>query len=287
MKKLPAFHFSETSELVCKDYTVSHKFFELKKENEFDLLGTFPRPSKNELPEFYKSEKYISHTDSKNSLFDKVYQNVKSFMLQKKLKWIENEKEGRGKLLDIGAGTGDFLAEAKKKGYQVFGVEPNSGAKELALKKGISLQENTFSFPDEEFDVITLWHVLEHVPDLENQINELFRILKKDGLLVIAVPNFKSHDAKVYEEHWAAFDVPRHLYHFSRTSIQKIFSEFQFQVVEEKGLPFDSFYVSLLSEKYKTGKGNPLKAAFTGFISNQKAKSSGEYSSIAYFLKKQ
>nr|WP_317039624.1 class I SAM-dependent methyltransferase [Salinimicrobium catena] len=287
MKKLPPFDFSETTEMVCKDYTVSHKFFELKRENQFDLLGTFPRPKENELPEFYKSEKYISHTDSKNSIFEKVYQKVKSYMLQKKLEWIEKEKKGRGKLLDIGAGTGDFLAEAKKKGYDVFGVEPNSGAKQLALKKGISLKENTSSFPDEEFDVITMWHVLEHVPDLEDQVNELFRVLKKDGLLVVAVPNFKSYDANVYKEHWAAFDVPRHLYHFSRTSIQKIFSEFNFEVIKEKGLPFDSYYVSLLSENYRNGKGNPLKAAFTGFISNQKAKDTGEYSSIAYFLKKQ
>lgn len=286
MKRLPSFEFSETPVFVCKDYTVSHKFFELRRDVKLDLLSTFPKPEKENLPEFYKSEKYISHTDSKNTVFEKVYQRVKSFMLQKKLNWLEQEKEGRGNLLDIGAGTGDFLAEANKKGWNVFGAEPNLKARELAFKKDISLREDTASFKDQKFDVISLWHVLEHVPDLEVQINELYRLLKKEGLLVIAVPNFNSYDAKVYKEHWAAFDVPRHLYHFSRSSIGKIFSEFGFQIISEKGLPFDSYYVSLLSEKYRSGRTNPFKAFLTGFISNFKAKSSGEYSSVVYFLRK-
>lgn len=286
MKKLSPFEFVENPEVVCKDHTVSYQNFELRREKRYDLLATFPKPENDKLPEFYKSEKYISHTDSNSTLFEKAYQKVKTFMLQKKLKWIEDEKEVGGKLLDVGAGTGDFLAEAKRRGWNVSGAEPNSRAREMASKKGISLKENTGEFLDGEFDVITLWHVLEHVPDLEIQIKELSRLLKKDGLLVIAVPNFKSYDAKVYKEHWAAFDVPRHLYHFSRSSIQTIFSEFDFEVISEKGLPFDSFYVSLLSEKYRSGTSNPVKAFFTGFVSNLKARSSGEYSSVTYFLKK-
>lgn len=286
MKKLSSFEFLETPEVICKDHTVSHQNFELRREKKYDLLATFPKPENDQLPEFYKSEKYISHTDSNSTLFEKAYQRVKSFMLQKKLKWIEDEKKVGGKLLDIGAGTGDFLTEAKRRGWKVSGAEPNSMARELASKKGIGLKENTREFHYEEFDVITLWHVLEHVPDLEIQIKELSRLLKKDGLLVIAVPNFKSYDAQVYKEHWAAFDVPRHLYHFSRSSIERIFSQFNFKVISEKGLPFDSFYVSLLSEKYSSGRTNPFKAFLTGFVSNFKARSSGEYSSVTYFLKK-
>lgn len=286
LKKLSPFEFAEPPVVVCKDHTVSQKNFELKRDEKYDLLATFPKPDSEKLPEFYKSEKYISHTDSNSTLFEKAYQRVKSFMLGKKLKWIEDEKKVGGKLLDIGAGTGDFLTEAKKRGWKVSGAEPNSMAREMALKKGIILEEHTRGFIDGEFDVITLWHVLEHVPDLEMQINELSRLLKKDGLLVIAVPNFKSHDAQIYKEHWAAYDVPRHLYHFSRSSIRNIFSQFHFEVISEKGLPFDSFYVSLLSEKYRSGKSNPVKAFFTGFVSNFKARSSGEYSSVVYFLRK-
>lgn len=280
------FNFSEEPVLLCKDHTVSGLSFELRKEEKFQFLGTFPKPDLDKLPEFYKSENYISHTDSRKTFLDKTYQAVKSFMLNKKIDWIEKEIEHKGKILDIGAGTGDFLMTAKNRGWDVFGQEPNSDARDLSAGKGIFLKEKISDLPNGSFDVITLWHVLEHVPNLEDQIMELQRLLKKDGLLVIAVPNFKSYDAQVYTANWAAYDVPRHLYHFSRTSVKKIFSEFSFKVVDEKGLLFDSFYVSLLSEKYKNGKSNPAKAILVGGLSNLKAKWSGEYSSIAYFLKK-
>ena len=281
----PALEFSDRPFLVCKDHTVSGRFFELYKDEEYDLLGTFPRPEKDKLSEYYKSENYISHTDSKESLFDKIYQVVKSYMLQKKMNWIQQEKKSSGSILDIGAGTGDFLLKAKENNWEVFGVEPNSNARNLASKKGLELREDSSEFENGKFDVITMWHVLEHVPDLEVQIKELKRLLKPDGLLVIAVPNFKSYDAKVYKENWAAYDVPRHLYHFSQSSISKIFGKFGFTLKFKKGLMFDSFYVSLLSEKYKSGKPNPVKGVFTGLISNLKASSTGEYSSLVYFLK--
>ena len=286
MDKKTAPNFSDKPFLVCKDHTVSGRFFELYKDEENDLLVTFPRPDKEKLPEYYKSENYISHTDSKESLFDKIYQLVKSFMLQKKLSWIQNKKEHAGKILDIGAGTGEFLLTAKKNGWEIFGVEPNSGARDLASEKGLFLNETTSDFKNSEFDVITLWHVLEHVPDLEEQIKELKRLLKPDGLLVIAVPNYKSYDAKVYKENWAAYDVPRHLYHFSQNSIQNIFRKYDFELIGKKPLLFDSFYVSLLSEKYESGSSNPFRAAFTGLLSNFKAYHTGEYSSLVYFLTK-
>src|SRR5699024_4600730 len=137
------------------------------------------------------------------------------------------------------------------------------------------------------FDVISMWHVLEHVPDLEKQLNELDRLLKKNGVLFIAVPNFKSYDAEHYQEFWAAYDVPRHLWHFSKTSISKIFDEFGFEIVATHPLKFDSYYVSLLSEKHKTGKSNFVKAFWTGFRSNSKAKRTNQYSSMIYVLKRQ
>ena len=283
---MPDFNFSEKPVLICKDHTVSGEHFELKQDPEFDLLGTFPRPAEDKLPEYYKSEDYISHTDSKASIFDRTYQAVKSYMLKKKLNWITSQTKGTGRMLDFGAGTGDFLLEAKRKGWQVEGIEPNNDARRLASQKGIDLKKTTDNFEAGSFDVISLWHVLEHVPDLDKQILELKRLLKKNGLLVIAVPNFKSYDAQKYGEHWAAYDVPRHLYHFSQTSIEKIFLEFSFDMLKKKPLKFDAFYVSLLSEKYRTGKSNPLKAFCTGTKSNRRARTSGEYSSLAYFLQK-
>ncbi|MCY2686532.1 class I SAM-dependent methyltransferase [Salinimicrobium sp. TH3] len=278
--------FSEKPVLKCKDHTVSGEYFELRKAKDLDLLATFPRPDLEQLPSYYKSENYISHTDSKRGFFDKVYQQVKNLMLKNKLNWIEKEKTPGVKILDIGAGTGDFLRAAKNRNWEVFGVEPNPDARKLASEKGVELEKTTSSFFDHSFDVITMWHVLEHVPDLEEQIKELDRLLKPNGLLVIAVPNFKSDDAKKYEENWAAYDVPRHLYHFSPSAIKDIFNSTGFLLTSQKGLFFDSFYVSLLSEKYSSASGNLLRAGYNGIISNFKARSSGNYSSLAYFLKK-
>ncbi|GAB2762543.1 class I SAM-dependent methyltransferase [Salinimicrobium soli] len=280
------FNFSDHPHLTCKDHTVSGEKFELWKDENLDLLVTFPRPALDKLPEYYKSEKYISHTDSQETFFEKVYQQVKKYMLRKKLSWIEKEFSTPGKLLDIGAGTGDFLAEAEKAGWKISGVEPNLSARELASKKGISLNENSEEFPSASFDFITMWHVLEHVPDLDTQIRELDRLLKPGGILLIAVPNFRSKDAELYKENWAAYDVPRHLFHFSRKAIEKIFSNHSFKKTKEKGLPFDAFYVSLLSEKIKTQNGNPIKGLFNGLRSNLHAAYTGEYSSITYFFKK-
>jgi 2-polyprenyl-3-methyl-5-hydroxy-6-metoxy-1,4-benzoquinol methylase len=283
---MPPIKFSKEPILVCKDHTVSGENFELRKAQDLDLLATFPQPSLKELPVYYKSENYISHTDSKKGIFDKAYQGVKNFMLSKKIKWIENERPAKGKILDIGAGTGDFLFSAKKAGWKIFGAEPSEGARELASQKGVELQVDTSSFAAGSFDVITMWHVLEHVPNLEVQINELKRLLKSDGLIVVAVPNFKSYDAQKYKEHWAAYDVPRHLYHFSPSAIKNIFEAKGFLLTSQKGLFFDSFYVSMLSEKYTSGSVQPLKAFYTGMKSNLKAKSTGNYSSLAYFLQK-
>ncbi len=277
---------SKSIYITCKDHTVSGEEFKLMRDQEMDLLITTPKPDANRLASYYKSEKYISHTDSKNSITDKIYQVVKKRMLGKKLNWIESYFPGKGKLLDIGAGTGEFLLTAKNNGWEVKGIEPNENARTLAKQKGVPLVPDTSNFDEEKFDVITMWHVFEHVYDLKNQIIELEKLLKKDGLLIIAVPNYKSFDAVYYKEFWAAYDVPRHLWHFSRTSFQKLFRDTSFLLFDEKPLMFDSFYVSLLSEKYKTGKSNFLKALLIGLKSNIKAKNTSEYSSIAYFFRK-
>ncbi|NMH25829.1 class I SAM-dependent methyltransferase [Flavobacterium solisilvae] len=266
------------------DHSVSKEVFDLHHNPEFDMLITFPKPSLEKLPSYYESDDYISHTDGKRSLFEKMYHFIKGIALKNKLKLI-NSQGVKGKLLDIGAGTGDFLAVAKSDGWQTVGIEPSAKAKEIAIKKGVNFAQDLASLESNSFDIITMWHVLEHVPNLEEYISELKRLIKPSGTIIIAVPNFKSYDAKYYGEFWAAFDVPRHLWHFSKTAIQKLFAKENLKLVEVLPMKFDSFYVSLLSEKYKNGKMNFLKAFWIGFKSNQYGNRKKEYSSHIYVIK--
>jgi len=271
--------------LECKDYTVSGELFKLYKDEKYDMLVTVPKPSEDVLGKYYESEDYISHTDSKRTFFEKLYHIVKSYSLRKKVRLITELNNQPGTLLDIGAGTGDFLMQAQKQKWDVIGVEPNDQAKEQAKKKGVLLETTTSNLPSNNFDVITMWHVLEHVPDLSAQIKELKRLLKPNGHVIIAVPNFKSYDAEYYNSHWAAYDVPRHLWHFSEKAIENLFQEEKIKLQKTLPLLFDSFYVSLLSEKYRNGKMNFVKAFWLGFISNLKARRSKQYSSHIYVLK--
>ena len=268
-----------------KDYLVTSESFELIYDSEREMLITSPKPATENLSKYYESEEYISHTDSKKGIVSYLYQTIKKRALHKKVTLINTLNNGSGALLDIGAGTGDFLKQAQEANWKVLGVEPNEGAKKLAQEKGIDLQESLNDFNGKTFDVITMWHVLEHVPNLEETVSTIEKLLKPDGILIIAVPNYKSFDANHYKEHWAAYDVPRHLWHFSQTSMQKLFSK-NLQLLKTKPMIFDSFYVSLLSEKNKTGKQNLIKAFFVGLQSNLSAWKTKEYSSLIYCFKK-
>ncbi|PHS62284.1 MAG: methyltransferase [Flavobacterium sp.] len=268
-----------------KDHLVTGETFELIYDLEREMLITSPKPAPENLSKYYESEDYISHTDNNKGIVSYLYQTVKKRAIEKKAALINSLNNGAGTLLDIGAGTGDFLKQAKEANWKVSGVEPNEGAKKLAQEKGINLQETINDFNGKTFDVITMWHVLEHVPNLEETILTIEKLLKPNGTLIIAVPNYKSFDANHYKEHWAAYDVPRHLWHFSQTSMRKIFSE-NLQLVKTKPMIFDSFYVSLLSEKNKTGKQNLIKAFFVGLRSNISAYNTKEHSSLIYCFKK-
>ena len=271
--------------LTVKDYSVSKETFDLYHDETLDMLITSPQPSLENLGKYYESEDYISHTDNKRSLFEKLYHFIKSIALKNKLNLINSLQTNKGKILDIGAGTGDFLSVAKNDGWQTIGVEPSDRAKAIAKSKGVSFVEETSELENYSFDVISMWHVLEHVPDLDKQIKELKRLLKPTGTLIIAVPNFKSFDAKHYGKFWAAYDVPIHFWHFSKTSIKLLFEKEEMKLEKVLPMKFDSFYVSLLSEKYKSGKMNFIKAFFIGLQSNWKANKNFEYSSHIYILK--
>ena len=269
-----------------RDYSVSKEIFELHHNPEYDILITFPKPSLEKLPSYYESDDYISHTDGKRSLFERAYHFIKGIALKNKLKLI-NAQSPKGNLLDIGAGTGDFLVVAQNDGWHTTGIEPSPKAKKIAINKGVTFAENLAELRSHSFDVITMWHVLEHVPNLEEYIAELKRLIKPSGTIIIAVPNFKSFDANFYGKYWAAFDVPRHIWHFSKTAIEKLFAEKEMKLVEVLPMKFDSFYVSLLSEKYKSGKMNFIRAFFVGWKSNLSGNKTKEYSSHIYILKNQ
>lgn len=268
-----------------KDHFLTQKEFYLNKNSEFGYLETHPIPEN--LSEFYKSENYISHTDIRKSLFEKVYQKLKLYNIRYKFSKLDHKENGK-KLLDIGCGTGDFIQFAQKKGLKVFGIEPNQKAIEIAKNK-IGREGEFFdelSDTDETFDSITLWHVLEHIPDLNRTLIEIKSKLKSEGELIIAVPNYKSFDAKFYQSFWAAYDVPRHLWHFSPEDFDRLMNHHGMKIVNKYPLLLDSFYVSLLSEKYKGNRWGIFRAMLIGTISNFLGFWNGNYSSIIYKIKK-
>ena len=284
---LESLHF-----LSVKDYTVSGEVFDLLKCSDCSFVFTSNPPSKAEIGQYYQSSAYISHTDNKKGIFDGVYQIIRAITLKGKRKLIEHITAGiKGNILDYGCGTGAFIKEMKNKGWHVSGIEPDLGAREKAsLLTGIEIFdiESLGSFQSESMDVISLWHVLEHVHDLDHVMMKFNEILKTNGVLLIAVPNRTSYDAIHYSAHWAAYDVPRHLYHFTPDTFDVLLTKYGFTKSFIKPMWFDSFYVSLLSEKYKNGKMNVFSAFAVGLISNIKALlKPGTCSSQIYIYRKQ
>ncbi len=271
--------------LAVKDHFLSKENFNLDLCDSCHLLFTNPRPTLDRIGDYYKSEDYVSHSSTKKGLVNKVYGWVRSYTLKKKISLLKQLTNGKN-LLDIGAGTGHFLSKAKESGYTVLGLEPDQDARKVALaENGIELKDLSLLHDlNETFDVISMWHVLEHVYNLQTDLEKIVSLVNQNGVLIIAVPNYTSFDAQYYKEYWAAYDVPRHLYHFSPKSI--------IPLVESKGLKFelmlpmkfDSYYVSMLSEKYKGG--SILKAMRIGFLSNRKAKEGLSSSQIYIFRKK-
>lgn len=279
---------SKQINLIIKDYSVSGEEFGLIQNQEHGFLETIPQPSLDKLPDYYKSEDYISHTDSRRNLFENAYHFVRSISLKKKLKLINSFHSLEKCLLDVGCGTGDFMQTAHKDNWKVSGIEPNKDARKIANKKtnnSVFEIEQLLKFESNSFDVITLWHVLEHLPNLEDHMAIFKKLIKPNGRLIIAVPNYKSYDAKYYNQFWAAYDVPRHLWHFDKISISSLVFKQSMVVEKVKPMWFDAFYVSMLSEKYKSGKMKTLKAFCIGLFSNIKAMSTKETSSLIYVIK--
>ena len=273
---------------LCKDHFLTAEEFKIHLCANCHVRFTNPQPQKTAIGNYYKSEDYISHSDTRTGLVNKLYYWVRSISIRKKYKLVAGLKR-MGSLLDIGCGTGHLLAEFQRKGWETKGIEPNEKARDYAVtnfKLNVEEESSLNNFGEKSFDVVSMWHVLEHVHDPKQRMELVGNILKDDGLAVIALPNPGSYDAKHYGMWWAAWDVPRHLYHFSRKAFQNLAETTGFKIVAEHPMKFDSYYVAILSEGYRNGKKRLLPAVLRGWLSNVKAIFSGEYSSVIYILRK-
>ncbi len=278
----------------AKDYTVSQEFFEVWHCSNCTLRFTQNVANESNIGKYYQSKDYISHSDTKTGLVNRLYHLVRNYTQYEKRKFIKKiTGKTAGNLLDVGAGTGTFCNTMQQVGWQVKGLEPDATARQNALINHRLVLENLEALQqqlDKQYDLITMWHVMEHVHDVQGYLKTFNSILKDDGMLLIAVPNYTSKDADWYKEFWAAYDVPRHLYHFSPHSMKQLMLLNGFEVVDTEPMWFDSYYVSMLSEQYKYGSKNIfrlLKAAVNGFISNLPVYFNKEKcSSVIYVIKK-
>lgn len=250
--------------------------FIIEKCNNCTFLFTNPRPDAREIHEHYESEEYISHTDRKSSPHEFLYHYTRKLMLKKKVNLLKQYSKGSNEyLLDYGCGTGSFLQAAQKAGYVSTGYEPDKGARNMATQKGVyveSTKNKIFELCNDRFDVVTLWHVLEHLHEFPKILDDFYRIIKSKGLLVVAIPMANSADALYFKKQWAALDLPRHLYHFTPETITASCTKAGFKLIKRKGMPFDSFYISLLSQNERNAKIISIINAFAiGCMSNFKA----------------
>ncbi|MBX2895457.1 MAG: class I SAM-dependent methyltransferase [Cyclobacteriaceae bacterium] len=267
----------------AKDYTVSQQEFNIVTCQNCSFRFTNPRPGINNIQAYYKSEKYISHTVGSKSIIDRLYRLLRTYTLKWKYELI-NEFSDEKTLLDYGCGTGNFLSYVQHKGWNVTGVEPAQEARAIAKQKATIYEQ--LETIEQKYSIVTLWHVLEHVHNLTTTLQELKKKLTRSGTIFIAVPNYKSADAQLYKQHWAAYDVPRHLWHFDKGVMNNILMQTGFEVKKIIPMKLDAYYVALLSEGYKNPHTmqllNYINALKNGWLSNHQAKETGEYSSLIY-----
>lgn len=274
------------NEILCKDHTVSQQDFAIAKCTRCDFMFTSPRPTAKSLPDYYKSEDYISHKNKSNNPVNFIYKIARHFTIKSKIKLI-NKYGKKGAILDIGCGTGHFLNACKQDGWGIYGVEPDNSAKEIAREKtNTVIKQDVNELTDKKFDVITLWHVLEHISNLNEFITSISERLTKNGVIIVAVPNHRSYDAQHYKQFWAAYDLPRHLYHFEQKTMKALMKNHKLKITAIIPMKLDAYYVSLLSESNQNiGIKKYLNSILTGWKSNKYAKNNAKnYSSLIYII---
>jgi 2-polyprenyl-3-methyl-5-hydroxy-6-metoxy-1,4-benzoquinol methylase len=274
--------------LTVKDHSVTKEEFVIWQCADCSLRFTQDVPDEESIGAYYQSSGYISHSNTDKGLINQIYQKVRNHTLVQKAKLVIANTVRRGNILDMGAGIGAFLDTMKKRGWQTQGIEPDTGARDQAKKLfNVDLSDTSFfeQLPLRSFDAITLWHVLEHVHQLHSYVERLKALLKRGGKIFIAVPNYNSLDSWIYKSSWAAYDVPRHLYHFTPRSMQVLMEKHGLKIIAKKPMWFDSFYISLLSSRYKNGKTNWPGAGISGLRSNLKALTNKDHcSSVIYII---
>lgn len=278
-------------QLTAEDFTVSHQQFPVWHCADCTLRFTQDVPGQEAIGPYYKSDTYISHSDTKKGLINRLYHMVRRrTLLGKRDMVMAATGMETGNMLDIGCGTGAFLHTMQTAGWKITGLEPDEAAREKAAALyGLHPAEpaTLFTLPPASFNAITMWHVLEHVHQLQDYIKQLSVLVAPGGRIFIAVPNYTSKDAAIYKQYWAAYDVPRHLYHFSPASMRRLVNSYGLHVTAVKPMWFDSFYVSMLSEQYRHGRSNIIRACWNGFASNCRALFNKEYcSSVIYIIEK-
>jgi 2-polyprenyl-3-methyl-5-hydroxy-6-metoxy-1,4-benzoquinol methylase len=274
--------------LVVTDNAVSKESFVIVECENCSFKFTNPRPDINSIGKYYESEEYISHSNIKTGIINRAYHVVRSITTKQKVELINRNSSAKGAVLDYGCGTGIFLAACKNDGWEIRGIEPNDKAREEATNQtGEIIAKDLQDIAGEKFEVITLWHVLEHIHTLNETLAELIDQLQDDGTMIIAVPNADSHDAQLYKADWAAYDVPRHLYHFTQSTMKRLLKKHKMKLQEVLPMKFDAYYVSMLSEKQKEGKVKMISSVMNGYKSNSYAEKNGnDYSSLIFVAKK-
>ncbi len=276
-------------EMKIQDHLVSKKWFHLESHPEHQYLMTTPKPTNGEIPSYYPDDDYLSHQTAPRNFLEHVYSILRSFSVFHKSNIVKRLKMNGKRLLDVGCGPGFFLKSMQKSGWLVLGVEPNEHARLSAnhlTENAVFDNEQLQVWENSSFDAITLWHVLEHLPDLYQSLTNFNRLLDNQGKLIVALPNHLSHDARYYGQYWAAYDVPRHLWHFSKDSLTKLMKSHGFHLSCSKPLLLDAYYISLLSETYRHSKYRWFKALWLGTLSNINGLITGEFSSRIYIFEK-
>ncbi len=276
--------------LKCKDFSISKEQFNIVKCNTCSFLFTSPRPAENQIGKYYDSNVYISHHANKGGLIPLIYRTIRNQQFINKTELIKRYFTNEISILDIGCGTGNFLQYCSTIKWHGVGVEPDSDARITAKNNNVEVYNLDYlKQTEKKFDVITMWHVLEHVHSLDERMLQLQKLINPNGIIIVAVPNCNSYDAFYYKEYWAAFDLPRHLYHFTKKTIAKLFLKHNFNLVHMEPMKYDSFYVSIKSEEYKNKNTilNLINGVIKGLASNIKASGNKEYSSLIYVFKKE
>lgn len=271
--------------LTATDYTASGETFHVEQCTSCNLLLTNPRPEPQSAPKYYSAEAYVSHNRRATGIINRIYLIIRRFTLRTKYRTVRSFQTGKS-FLDYGCGTGEFLKYARQQGNTTTGIEPSAEARQ-AIDKGLMVYAHEREV-NGKFDVITLFHVLEHLYELDHTVTFLKERLQETGTIFIAVPNHESFDAQLYRNYWAAYDVPRHLWHFSRSNIQSLLDHHQLKVRQVLPMKLDAYYISLLSEKYKAGGRLSIfaffRALWNGLRSNIRARNNGKYSSLLYVV---